>query len=364
MHGRDVDPLGQLIYCGLMSGVLVLCVDDDAIITATLRKELKRSVEDAVIETAPSGDAALALLEEIKEDNIELALLITDERMPGMRGHELLKRVRAKYPGAYGILLTGYADLEAIGIAVNDAGLFCFMQKPWNRSDLALATRRALDLFRKDKEVLELRAQVEQINLAFVALLENPQIDKDPDTVDHVRRVAVHAALLARRTGLDDSTTHKILNYTPLHDIGKYGIPQNILGKPGRLEAAEFEIIKQHVGKGAHMLHTVDIDPVARNIILYHHEKWDGAGYLAGLSGEAIPREARIVALADVLDAMVSVRPYKPARPFDEAAAHIIGASGSHFDPEIVEAFKADLETHREVAEGNIPPDLDFVKRR
>jgi len=343
---------------------IVLCVDDDAIIAESIRQELKRSVKDANIETALSGDEALAYLDEIKKNNTELATLITDERMPGIKGHELLKLVRDRHPGTYGILLTGYADLDAIGVAVNDAGLFRFMQKPWNRADLAIAVRRALDLYRRDKEVKELRAQVEKVNLAFVALLENPQLGKDPDTVDHVKRVACHAALLGQRMGYEENEVRKLFFYTPLHDIGKYTVPQRILGKPGRLDETEFAIVKQHVAEGARMLESVDIETMAHNIILYHHEKWDGSGYLAGLSGPAIPSEARIVALADILDAMVSVRPYKPALPFDEVAAHLFSQSGSHFDPEVIEAFRGDLDAHRAIAGGEIPAEFDFSHPR
>jgi putative nucleotidyltransferase with HDIG domain len=343
---------------------MVLCVDDDAIIAESIRQELKRSITDAVIETALSGDEALRVLDTLEETGGELAILITDERMPGMRGHELLKLIRGRYPNAYGILLTGYADLDAIGVAINDGGLFRFMQKPWNRVDLAIAVRRALDLYRREREVTVLRAAVEKVNLAFVALLENPQLGKDPDTVDHVKRVACYSSVIGKRLGYEDLELRKLFHYTPLHDIGKYTVPQRILAKPGRLDAEEFAIVKQHVAAGAEMMESVDIDPMARNIILYHHERWDGKGYLAGLSGKDIPREARVVALADVLDAMVSSRPYKPAKPFDEVAAEILGEGGTHFDPEVVEAFRADLDVHRGVSAGVIPAEFDFSASR
>lgn len=346
-----------------MAGPLVLCVDDDAIIVESIRQELRRSIQDATIETALSGDEALALLDEVEKSGNELAILITDERMPGMRGHELLKRVRLRHPNAYGILLTGYADLDAISVAINDGGLFRFMQKPWNRFDLQIAVRRALDLYRREREVKVLRAAVEKVNLAFVALLENPQLGQDPDTVDHVKRVACHSAMIGKRLGYEDLELRKLFFYTPLHDIGKYTVPQRILAKPSRLDAEEFEIVKLHVAEGARMMESVDIDPMARNIILYHHEKWDGRGYLAGLAGDSIPKESRIVALADVLDAMVSVRPYKPPRPFDQVASEILGLGGSHFDPEVVEAFNADLAMHRSVAGGMIPEEFDFTSR-
>jgi putative two-component system response regulator len=346
-----------------MSGLMVLCVDDDAIIAESIRQELKHSIQDAMIETALSGEEAMSLLDEIERQGNELAILITDERMPGMRGHELLKQVRQRRPNVYGILLTGYADLDAIGIAVNDAGLFRFMQKPWNRIDLAIAVRRALDLYRREREVTVLRAELERVNLAFVALLENPQLGKDPDTIDHVKRVACYAALIGKRLGLPDLEVRRLFMYTPLHDIGKYTVPQRILAKPGRLDPEEFEAVKQHVAEGDRMLGNVDIDPMARNIILYHHERWDGNGYLAGLQGLGIPREARIVALADVLDAMVSIRPYKSARPFDEVASELVGARGSHFDPGVIDAFTQDLDLHRSVSAGAIPLEFDFAQR-
>lgn len=347
-----------------MVGPYILCVDDEALIVESVRQELRRSIPGATIETALSGAEALSLLEEIERQGEALAVLITDERMPGMRGHELLRLVRERHPHAYGILLTGYADIDAIQGAVNEAGLFRLMQKPWNRTDLAIAVRRALDLFEREREVAALRIRVEKLNLAIVAALENPAHESDPEFFKHLQQVACFAAIIGRRLGLPEIEVRKLFIYAPLHDLGKYTVPSAILNKPGKLTPEEFGIMKEHVTAGARVIETVDIDPFARDIILYHHEHWNGKGYLEGLAGTEIPVAGRIVGLADVLSAVLQKRPYKDAVPYDQVAAELIRASGSHFDPDVVDAFLAEREACRLISMDRIPPEFDFALHR
>jgi putative two-component system response regulator len=332
----------------------IVCVDDEAIITESLKRELRAGFPDMRVESAYSGEDALQLLGEISSDGGEPAVLVTDERMPGMPGHVLLRESRKAYPRLYGILLTGYADVDAIADAVNEAGLFRYIHKPWERRDLAMAVGRAAELYDRERELDVLRDKIQKLNAAMVAALENNAHEDDPDTYGHVQRVACYAALLGKRLGLPVAELRRLYVYAPLHDIGKSGIPHDILAKPGKLSAEEFELVKRHVEIGARILKTVDIDPVARDLILYHHERWDGKGYLAELSGTDIPLAARITSLADVLDAMLCRRPYKEALPFDDVAAEISGAAGSKFDPAVVEAFMGDLPTFRRVSSGEI----------
>ncbi len=337
-----------------MSDRYIVCVDDEAIITESLKRELRTGFPSMRVEAAYSGEDALGLLDEIAEDGGEPAVLVTDERMPGMPGHVLLRETRQKFPRVYGILLTGYSDVDAIAEAVNEAGLFRYIHKPWERRDLALAVGRAADLFDRESELESLRRRIDQLNVAMVAALENSAHEDDPDTYSHVQRVACYAALLGRKLGMSLTDVRKLFLYAPLHDIGKSGIPHDILAKPGRLSAEEFEVVKKHVEIGARILKSIDIDPIARDLILYHHENWDGNGYLAELSGADIPLAARITALADVLDAMLSKRPYKDAVPFDIVVAEVQANAGRKFDPEVVDAFLSDLPLFRKVSAGEM----------
>jgi putative two-component system response regulator len=337
-----------------MKKLFVVCVDDEAIITQSLKQELRSALPHLGIEAAYSGEAALRLLDEIRQNDGEPAVLVTDERMPGMPGHILLREARRSHPQLYGILLTGYADIDAIAQAVNEAGLFRYIHKPWERRDLLMAVRRAAELYDSERELAAMRLQVEQLNRALVTALESCGHDDDPEAYAHVQKVACYAALLGRQLGLPVADIHKLYMYAPLHDIGKAGIPHEILARAGTLSAEEFEQVKRHVEIGNRFLKTMDIDSFALDLILYHHEHWDGTGYLAAVSGERIPLPARITALADVLDAMLRKRPYKPAKPFEQAVREIQADAGSRFDPAVVEAFMADLASFRRIADGDM----------
>jgi putative two-component system response regulator len=254
----------------------------------------------------------------------------------------------------YGILLTGYADVEAIALAVNEAGLFRYVHKPWERRDLMMAVRRAAELYERERELDDLRRKLEQLNSALIAALDYSSCEGEPESFCHVHRVACYAALLGRKLGLSEAELRKLYLYAPLHDIGKSGIPHDILAKPGRLSAEEFGQVKKHVEIGTRLLKTIDADPMALDLILYHHERWDGAGYLAEVSGDRIPLAARITALADVLDAMLSKRAYGEAQSFDQVAALIEAEAGSRFDPAVVAAFVADKEQFRRLSAGDM----------
>jgi putative nucleotidyltransferase with HDIG domain len=187
---------------------------------------------------------------------------------------------------------------------------------------------------------------IEKMTIGLVTVLEDANLANDDETGNHIIRVSEYAALLADHYGADRDFVKRIRLYASLHDVGKVGIPDVILKKPGLYSPAEFKAMKQHVIIGHRMLDNVEIDIMARNIAYYHHEKWDGSGYANGLSGEAIPLEARIIALADVFDALTSKRIYKDAFPFPKAEQIILAERGRHFDPRIVDVFfdrKADF---------------------
>jgi len=176
---------------------------------------------------------------------------------------------------------------------------------------------------------------------------------KDNETGLHVMRMSHYSAVLARAYGLSPTQADDLLNAAPMHDVGKIGIADSILLKPGKLTTEEFDIMKRHPLIGAEIIGVSDAPllQLAHSVALYHHEKWDGSGYPYGLVAEAIPLEARIVAMADVFDALTSTRPYKKAWTVEAALEHIHQQSGKHFDPRVVELIQQELPAILEIKE-------------
>jgi Response regulator containing a CheY-like receiver domain and an HD-GYP domain len=162
----------------------------------------------------------------------------------------------------------------------------------------------------------------------------------DDETGSHIRRVAAYCGLLAREIKLPRKMVHDIERFASLHDVGKIAVPERILRKQGPLDEDEFCEMKRHTLKGWRIIQGLGLGPVAENIIHYHHEKWDGSGYPEGLCGEQIPIEARILALADVYDALRQKRVYKPGYTHEHACSLILAGAGRHFDPELINRFQ------------------------
>jgi len=322
----------------------ILCVDDERIVLLSLKSELRGKFgHEARIETADSGEEALALIDELEAEGVPLALVISDLRMPGMGGDVLLSRVREKRPDALKVLLTGFADLDAVANAINNAGLYRYLTKPWRREDLVLTVRGALKSWQDERMIEEKNRTIEMMTVSMVTALENVNFVNDAETGRHVRRVGEYARIVAERLGMESAFVKRIALYASLHDIGKVGVPREILVSGLRYTPEEREAMMRHVECGGRMLDMPGIDVMARNVALYHHERWDGTGYAAGLSGEAIPIEARIVAIADVFDALTTRRPYKSPLPPAEAAEIVLADAGKAFDPEVAAAFEADF---------------------
>jgi len=320
---------------------VVLCVDDETIILQSLRIELRNALAgQCSIETAANGEDALDLFMELRQDGRRVAILICDQKMPGMQGHEVLARIKALSPETYTILLTGFTDLEGVKQAVNNAELYRYITKPWKKEEFIFTIREALRAFQQNHLIREQTVKIEKLTFSMIHALEAANLSYDEDTSYHIQRVSEYSAFLAEALGLDQTFVHRIRTYSKLHDIGKVGVACQLLNKPGRYTPEELDIMKQHVWYGHQILNVEGIDEMARNIAYHHHERWDGSGYLRGLVGEAIPLEARIVAVADVFDALLSKRIYKDALPFDQAFDLIVRASGSHFDPRVVDAFE------------------------
>jgi putative two-component system response regulator len=293
------------------------------------------------------------------------ALILLDINMPHLDGYQVMEQLKALNDPLLPpiVILTAQHGKDYLLRALA-AGARDFIGKPFDRNELLMRVRNLLDahlahrMVHNQKTVLEdmVRARTEELHrtrLQVVQRLGMAAEYRDEETGNHILRMSHTCALLARTIGWSEAGCDLILNASPMHDIGKIGIPDAIMLKPGKFEPHEWEIMKTHAVIGGKLLEGDDstLMHMAREIALTHHEKWDGSGYPNGLAGEAIPQAGRIAALADVFDALTSVRPYKKAWTVEAAVDYIKESSGKHFDPRLVEVFLGELpgiETIRE----------------
>lgn len=316
----------------------LLLVDDEATNLQVLRNILSDHYR---LLFAKDGARALALAQQEQPD-----LILLDVMMPGMSGHEVCKALK-QAPETQAIpviFVTALSDTddETRGF---DLGAVDYITKPVSPAIVRARVRTHLSLVQMD-ELVDTR-------LAVVHRLGRAAEYKDNETGLHVIRMSHFSRLIAREAGLGQTWSDTLLNAAPMHDVGKIGIPDAILQKPGKLDAEEWTVMQSHARIGAEIIGedgSALLD-MAREVALCHHEKWDGSGYPQGLSGEAIPISARIVALADVFDALTSERPYKKAWPIEQATDLIREQSGKHFDPELVPVFFRCLPDILEVRE-------------
>lgn len=304
----------------------LLLVDDETTNLQVLRHTLQH---DYRLLFAKDGERALEL---VRIDRPDLILL--DIMMPGLSGHDVCRRLKSD-PATSAIpviFVTALADAghEQDGF---ELGAVDYISKPFNPHIIRARVRTHLSLVRAD--------EVRKTRLQIVQCLGAAAEYKDNETGLHVIRMSHYAQTLALAMGYSEHAADALLNAAPMHDVGKIGIPDVILQKPGKLTDEEWAVMRQHTVIGARIIgdHPSGLLRMAATIALSHHEKWDGSGYPHGLAGEAIPQVARIVALADVFDALTSVRPYKDAWPVEKALDLIRSESGRHFDPELVTAF-------------------------
>jgi len=312
----------------------VLFVDDEILIQRAVQRVFAEE-EDICLLIASDGDEALDIIR-----TKEVWVVVTDNQMPGLGGIELLERVRHISPATVRIMMTAHADLKTAIDAINRSEAFRFVTKPWDNDDLRSVVRQGVERY----GLIKTLSRGEQGAIRSIA--QTIEL-KDPYTRGHCDRVAEYASALARRYGIPEEGIVHITYGSWLHDCGKIGVPESVLNSPERLGQADLEIVCRHPLWGAEVARQAGLSPMVVNIILYHHEKYDGSGYPAGLKGEEIPIEARIVAIADVFDALYSDRPYRKAYAFDRVVEIMDEMTETSFDPRLMELFQPVAEEVR-----------------
>lgn len=335
----------------------ILIVDDQEYNVSLLERILARAGFKHVRSTMDSYQVE-RLLTELEPD-----IILLDLHMPGMDGLDILRMIRQKYgPEQYLPVLMLTADLNTEAKQSGfKAGVNDFLTKPYDRIEVVLRITNLLHtrLLHKqlqqnnlllEQKVSERTRELEQAQVEILQLLGRAGEYRDDMTGQHTQRVGELSGWIAERIGLSAQDVQMIRLAAPLHDIGKIGIPDNILLKPGRFERDEFELMKSHTSIGMNILEggSFRLLTLAKTIALSHHEKWDGTGYPQGLKGEEIPLEARIVAIADFYDALTHERPYKKAWTKEETLAEIREQRGKHFDPQLVDVFMQLAVAHQQ----------------
>ncbi len=304
----------------------LLLVDDEPSNLQVLRHVLQENYQ---LLFATDGNKALEIARQQKPN-----LILLDVMMPGMDGHTVCSTLKAdpttsRIPVIFVTALANTDD-ETRGF---ELGAVDYITKPISAPIVRARVRTHLSLVSLD-ELRETRLQI-------VQRLGRAAEYKDNETGMHVIRMSHFSRRLALAAGCSEAWADDLLHAAPMHDVGKIGVPDAILRKPGPLDADEWDIMRKHPEFGAEIIgeHDSNVLQLARAVALGHHEKWEGSGYPGGLSGENIPLAARIVALADVFDALTSERPYKKAWAPEAAMEHIQQQSGRHFDPELVKVF-------------------------
>ncbi len=320
----------------------LLIVDDEA----AVREVLHRFLEGAGYECRDAVDVDEALAA-INSDHIHLVL--SDIMMPGRSGVDLLREVQKQKPDTAVIMLTAVADTQT-AIASMKLGALDYILKPFNLEEVRFSVERALEHrslvlanreYREqlEQKVKEQTAALRDTYLGAIEALAEALEAKDPYTKGHSRRVTGIAVAMAEGLGWSTERAGQMQLAGLVHDIGKIGVPEEILHKPGKLTSEEFKSIEEHSVIGERILKPVVRDAEVLSIVRYHHERFGGGGYPEGISGEKIPLGARLLAVADAFDAMTSNRPYRQALSTDAARANLLANRGSQFDPDAVGLF-------------------------
>jgi putative two-component system response regulator len=364
----------------MLDGALptILVVDDSPENLTVLSELLQPTYR---VRAATSGERALRIAASSPWPD----LILLDVMMPGMDGYEVFARLRADpLTRDIPVIFVTAMDSTEAEIRGLDVGAVDYIAKPivpqilLARVHTQLELKQARDWLKDQNAYLEselARRMSENLvvqDVSIHALAHLAEI-RDPETGNHLRRTQGYVRTLGQnlrehprfREFLTERTIDQLAKSAPLHDIGKVGIPDHILLKPGKLTPEEWDIMKTHAKLGSDAIEQAERDAdrpveflvIAKDIARYHHEKWDGSGYPDGLAGDAIPIAARLMALADVFDALISPRVYKPPMPYEEAMDIILAGRGSHFDPDVTDTFLSRFAEFCEIADRYGDPD-------
>lgn len=337
-----------------MNKLSILIIDDDDL-NLELMKEYCKEFSVNII----TFDNSLEALKYAIDNPCDIVL--TDYLMPGLNGLELSSQLKSLYPDIFIIMITAVSSNFSLKLNALKNGVSEFLNKPMDRGEFSARLKNALELV-GTKNLLMDKAQLllKEVDIATktirerefetLLILGKAAEYKDNETAKHIERVANYSMLLLSKLTNDQKSLETIYYAAPLHDIGKIGIDENILLKPDKLTFEEYNIIKTHAEIGENILHSSKSRYLlaGAEIAISHHEKFDGSGYPKGLVGEEIPLFGRIVALADVFDALTTKRPYKAAWSLEKAYELIRSERGTHFDPKLVDIF---FENIREIEE-------------
>ena len=343
--------------------IRILVVDDMPIVRVTLRRILEK--EGYSCREASEGGEALDLLSEEPAE-----LLLCDIQMPGMGGLDLVRALQPRIPEPSIVMVSSVEEAET-AIECIQLGAFGYVHKPFHPREILVQVssalrRRMLEIEHRDRERVlaqkvreqtrEIRESREEVSLRLISASE----ERDNETGMHVRRIGLYAAAMGTVLGWNQDWVDQIRAAAPMHDIGKIGVPDAILQKPGPLTEEEWIVMRQHSTMGARILRgsRVGFIKMAAAIAQSHHEKWDGTGYPEGLWGTDIPIEARITAIVDVYDALSHRRAYKQSWTEEKVVETLREGRATHFDPELLDLFLANFDMMRAIMMAN--PDEEF----
>lgn len=334
----------------------ILVVDDEEYIRDLVARIL--TVEGYSCVTAASGEEAVKLL----EDN-EFHLIVSDILMPGMSGLDLLTFVKSLYKEVAMVMATAVSDRK-IAIDALDMGAYGYIIKPFDRNELLISVaaalqRREMTLLSQryerelEERVRERTREVREREEEVVLRLISASGFRDDETGAHIRRIGLYSFEMAQSLGWPRELSERLRLAAPMHDVGKIGIPDEILRKPGKFTSEEFEIMKKHTEIGARILNGSEVPllQMAKEVAYGHHERYDGSGYPRGLAADEIPESCLIVAVVDVYDALVHDRVYRPALSEQEALEIMTAGDGEHFGDRIFDCFRDLLPTMRRIAQ-------------
>ncbi len=310
----------------------ILVVDDEPDNLQLVRRTLRKYYEILI---ANNGSEAIEILSQTPD----IEMIISDHKMPGMSGVELLQHSFEHYPNIIRMLITAYSEVPILVDAINTGKIHRYIKKPWTPEELLLTVDKAFEASKLSRENTKLIADFKDLFSGTICAITDALDEKDKFTAGRSKRVSEYAIEIAKEMNLPDLELSKIEVAGLLHDIGMIGVPEDILHKVEKLSPEEHQKIQEHVQYGINILGSIkQLDSVV-TIIKCHHERYDGSGYPSGLKGEEIPIGARIIGLADTFDALISTRAYRKPMTIEKAVELIKSFAGNQLDYNVVQAF-------------------------